>query len=419
MEHEQTRVKKGGKASQRPDVKSGPVLLNTNTPQSPQMQHYRNLGNQAVQRMMESGAIQAKLKIGQPNDKYEQEADRVADQVMRMPEPKESLVNGHSSLVQRESTCPECMEEDELIQTKGDEGSTPEVTSGMESRIQSLKSGGQPLPGSTRAFFEPRFGADFNQVRVHTDSIAAETAKSVNAKAFTIGKDVIFGAGQYSPRTSTGKTLLAHELTHVVQQSKKVDRSSVIQLELAGTPLSPAQINQAGIAVRSARSRVPQIISALLQMIMPSNWQVGHRTECAIMANFNISQNTNGWDNLVSIILAHFNTINGPLISGLNISPIFPTCRLFKAQVIAGTNTIHLCPNFFPPASTPDGMVATVIHELMHAYTGDVVDLSNYAGSAQAGCAIRVKHNLADNRLVYNGDSYEGFVLNFLQGSGP
>ncbi|NIM15977.1 MAG: hypothetical protein GTO45_28585, partial [Candidatus Aminicenantes bacterium] len=79
---------------------------------------HRNLGNQAVQRLFKSGTIQAKLKIGKANDKYEQEADRVADQVMRMPEPNESLVNGHSSLVQRKSTCPECMEEEEAIQTK-------------------------------------------------------------------------------------------------------------------------------------------------------------------------------------------------------------------------------------------------------------------------------------------------------------
>jgi len=92
------------------------------------------------------------------------------------------------------------------------------VTSNIESGVNSLKGGGQPLPDSTRSYFEPRFGADFSQVRVHTDSKAADTAKSINAKAFTKGKDVVFGSGQYSPGTSSGKHLLAHELTHVVQQ---------------------------------------------------------------------------------------------------------------------------------------------------------------------------------------------------------
>lgn len=84
--------------------------------------------------------------------------------------------------------------------------------------IQSLKGGGQPLPATVRLFFAPRFGRNFSQVRVHADSKAVEAAKSIDAKAFTKGKDIVLGAGQYSPATETGKHLLAHELTHVVQQ---------------------------------------------------------------------------------------------------------------------------------------------------------------------------------------------------------
>ncbi|NIM15976.1 MAG: DUF4157 domain-containing protein, partial [Candidatus Aminicenantes bacterium] len=94
----------------------------------------------------------------------------------------------------------------------------------IESNISSLKGRGQPLPESTRTFFEPRFGYDFSKVRVHTDAKAAETAKSINAKAFTTGKDVVFGAGQYSPGTSIGRGLLAHELIHVLQQEKSLNR---------------------------------------------------------------------------------------------------------------------------------------------------------------------------------------------------
>ncbi len=248
MEHEQIGVKKGRHASQRSHFNPVPITLNTTTPQSPLTRHHRNIGNQAVQRLMESQAIQAKLTIGRPNDKYEQEADRVADQVMRMPEG--SLVNGHSSLVQRQSTCPECMEEEEgavrtkplaeqitpliqrqsapeeeeeeegFIQTRGEGGSTPEVTSGIESRIQSLTGGGQPLQKSTRDFFEPRFGADFNQVRVHTDTRAAQIARSIHAQAFTTKNNIVFNKNKYSSGTSAGKHLLAHELAHVVQQGK-------------------------------------------------------------------------------------------------------------------------------------------------------------------------------------------------------
>jgi hypothetical protein len=81
-----------------------------------------------------------------------------------------------------------------------------------------LRSPGQPLDAAARAFFEPRFGHDFSQVRVHADGRAAESARAVNAFAYTVGRDVVFGAGQYGPHTHHGKRLLAHELTHVVQQ---------------------------------------------------------------------------------------------------------------------------------------------------------------------------------------------------------
>jgi hypothetical protein len=82
-----------------------------------------------------------------------------------------------------------------------------------------LRSPGQPLDVETRAFMEPRFGHDFSQVRVHTDAHAAESAHMVNALAFTVGRDVVFGAGQYAPKTMAGKRLVAHELTHVAQQA--------------------------------------------------------------------------------------------------------------------------------------------------------------------------------------------------------
>jgi len=189
----------------------------------------RTVGNQAVQRLMKSKALQAKLRIGQPGDVYEQEADRVADEVMRMPEPQvqrqvdeeeeeellqtKPLVDQITPVVQRQVE-----EEEEMLQAKNREDATPEVSNDLESQINTIKGGGRPLAESERAYFEPRFGYDFSQVRVHTDVQAVESARVVNAKAFTTGKDVVFGAGQYSPETSSGKRLLAHELTHVVQQ---------------------------------------------------------------------------------------------------------------------------------------------------------------------------------------------------------
>ena len=81
-----------------------------------------------------------------------------------------------------------------------------------------LRSSGQPLDPSTRVFMEPRFGHDFGAVRIHTDARAAESAQAVNALAYTVGQDVVFGAGQYAPGRTASRRLLAHELTHVVQQ---------------------------------------------------------------------------------------------------------------------------------------------------------------------------------------------------------
>ena len=109
-------------------------------------------------------------------------------------------------------------EEEALLQTKQSAGHTPEVTPHLASTIASMQGGGQPLPASERAFFEPRFGQDFSQVRLHCNQLAAEAARAVNARAFTLGSNVFFGAGQYAPAGHEGKGLLAHELTHVVQQ---------------------------------------------------------------------------------------------------------------------------------------------------------------------------------------------------------
>ena len=96
-----------------------------------------------------------------------------------------------------------------------------DVNPHLESQIQSLKGVGWPLSANEGSFFEPRFGHDFSQVIVHTGTQAAESAWAVNAKAYTLGQDVVFGTAQYAQGTSDGRRLMAHELTHVVQQSRK------------------------------------------------------------------------------------------------------------------------------------------------------------------------------------------------------
>jgi hypothetical protein len=161
------------------------------------------------------------LSISQPGDAHEREADSVADKVMRMAEPPsapDASSGSTRAVVQR--LCTECEEEGNglKLQRKESSAAAAQITPSVSASINALKGGGQPLPASTRAFFEPRFGADFSYVRVHTDVHAARTADSINARAFTLGGDIAFAAGQFSPDAPEGQRLLAHELTHVVQQ---------------------------------------------------------------------------------------------------------------------------------------------------------------------------------------------------------
>jgi len=165
----------------------------------------QTIGNREMLRLLRSGLLQAKFEVSRPNDVYERDADRVGDQVMRMPAPAAWQRPPITPLTQRKNSeaCDQVLE-------------APVET---EAALAALRGGGQALPGSVREFMEPRFGADFSDVRIHTGSRAAESARAVQAHAFTVGRDLVFGAGQYAPETEAGKRLLAHELTHVVQQS--------------------------------------------------------------------------------------------------------------------------------------------------------------------------------------------------------
>jgi len=189
--------------------------LSTRAPVHPVMQLQRAIGNQAVLRLMRSGALQPKLAISQPGDVYEREADRVADEVMRMPSP--TLQRTCAPCAAGGLPCPKCAaERKDSVQRKAKHVSDTTATV-PDSFVNDLGPG-QPLDSATRSYFEPRFGYDFSQVRIHTNTQAAASARAVNALAYTVGRDVVFEAGQYVPSSVEGRRLLAHELTHVMQQ---------------------------------------------------------------------------------------------------------------------------------------------------------------------------------------------------------
>lgn len=237
------------------------------------------VGNARVSRMLDT-PIQAKLTVGAPGEAYEQEAERVADAAMRMPEPnrpeQEPPARPNAALPtppaanrsalrrlpedpprkelpDRQSVTPanetprrtpedqatpgppgladgprreEAVPKLPALQRQAASTAVPEVTPEVESYMRASRGGGQPLSEQVRAFAEPRLGQDFSQVRVHTDTAAAGMSRELGAQAFTHGSDIYFDEGKYDPESSSGKRLLAHELTHTMQQGASAVRTN-------------------------------------------------------------------------------------------------------------------------------------------------------------------------------------------------
>jgi hypothetical protein len=245
------------------------------------MRLHQTYGNRYVQRLMESIDVQAKLTVSEPGDIYEQEADRVADEVTRAlsspvqrqeeeeevqvapvlqrQDEEEELLQGkplvqrqeeeeeevqmapvlqhqekeeiqakpvlqlqnipeEEELLQGKSIIQQQPEEEEELQTQPDESQLAQASDNIETRIDSARGGGQPLADNIHKPMEQAFKADFSDVRVHTDSEADALNQQLGARAFTTGQDVFFREGEYSPGSDSGRKLIAHELTHVVQQ---------------------------------------------------------------------------------------------------------------------------------------------------------------------------------------------------------
>jgi len=166
--------------------------------------------------------VQPKLSINTPGDKYEQEADAMADRVMRMStnENKNKPVTGIiGTSVQRKCASWEEEEKKKPIMRKSENTNTGmQVSQSFISSLNASKGGGSPLPMGTRSFMENAFSTDFSGVRIHTDIKASEMGKRINAKAFTHGNDIYFSRGQFEPENTKGRKLLIHELTHTIQQ---------------------------------------------------------------------------------------------------------------------------------------------------------------------------------------------------------
>jgi Domain of unknown function (DUF4157) len=212
-----------------------PKIRGANDLANPLSDLQHTIGNRAVLRLLQAhgenfgsgvpstcspaaGAIQTKLLINQPGDIYEEEADRISEQVVNMSAPQ----------TRRSCACAgdlggpteQLGKKGERLQTKH-VGLTNVSQSAAPPIVQEvLHSSGQPLDPACRFFMEPRLRRDFSELRVHTDSKAAESAQAIGAAAYTLGNHLVFGAGTFNPKSREGRRLIAHELTHVRQQSK-------------------------------------------------------------------------------------------------------------------------------------------------------------------------------------------------------
>ena len=208
--------------------------------------------------------VQAKLRIGRADDGFEREADATADRVVAMPAPARPPAAAASAppaiqskpderekkdIQKKEQPAPPLVQlkaedDDRKLRRKGGETATPAPTATFEAGLAASRSGGQPLAADARQYMEPGFGADFSGVRVHTDAPAVQLTQSIGAQAFAYQNHVYFNAGQYDTGSSGGRHLLAHELTHVVQQGSAVQRRPLA--ETAAVP----QVSSAAPAVQ-------------------------------------------------------------------------------------------------------------------------------------------------------------------------
>jgi len=397
-------------------------------------------GNQTALRwlLQISPRLQQKLEIGAVNDPLEAEADRAADQVMRMPDP--TLVPGSgdkgqvdprgqerieltpaatgAAPLQRKCACGgtggECAackgeREEGLLQMKSSGAPTPNEAPPIVHEV--LRSPGQPLDPATLAFFEPRFGCDFSGVRVHSDNKASDSTRAVNAVGYTVGSDIVLDSRRYAAQTTAGRRLLAHELTHILQQSSGSGRRSQSQSLLPEQRSAnegvaqPAELRRENMpALVSSAKGCPSLqrwtyeescdIPSILSDLAWANDRASESVQAAITALQVSPPNTVTQDllfrffgtrtnpDMIAAILNVYQVIASHLAAGdCDYDCSCQTCPdpgVDTGCSLPGEGSIIICVRAFQIGSGPE----TIIHEFSHrfAYTDDFMYCDAYSG---------------------------------------
>ena len=383
--------------------------------------------------------IQPKLAINPPGDIHEQEADRISEQVVRISEPQLQ----HPCACGR--GCQKCQakrpnQEHFSLQTERVQASDTGQIAAPPMVHEVLAGPGQPLDSSTRDFMEPRFGYDFSRVRIHSDARAAASAQSINALAYTVGTDVVFAAAQFSPATAQGRKLLAHELTHVVQQDQfasSVRRAPRALVQRRQTSVQPAPV--VGVdpgatcnldqhrKIEPAAHKANQWLSSAIPAL--DAFLSGAKTKEAQAAAAALSRHFHSFERAVVIYVRdRLKTIQSDIFTRQNFRVNCPpasdaecnktsTGQAFAAVVSEDQNELNFCAQFFS-RKEEDDRASTIIHEFGHALLG----LSKTQRMLIIDRAY--KHDayyayLTTGEALTNAESYAMFAREVATGSSP
>jgi Domain of unknown function (DUF4157) len=364
-------------------------------------------------------AVQKKMSIGSSNDAYEVEADNVANKAMLMAEPQHQNVSQSGSLVQRK--CAACEKEEKLqmkplsdsitplIQkSSAESGGVSHAPSNVENQINSSRGGGSIMDHGTKSFMESRFSIDFSDVKIHTGSQAVQMSRELNAQAFTVGNDIYFNEGKYSPNSDSGKHLLAHELTHTVQQGggieRKVQKSVIDANVVTNTPIETAlgltrqeiidTIRAANTeAITLSQSAIDSLSTELANGI--SGATVDANTELILNEELGLSFLNRAQHSLIRQQINRFTRVRTSLESGYlrylalgigNISLVgcsAGTCANDFAFTCPGNRLLVLCQTFW---DTPNEMGATIMHETFHIWFHMAQHSNSALRRADASC---------------------------------
>ncbi len=383
--------------------------------------------------MLGNAPLQYRLRISQPGDHFEREADATANRVVNgQPAPPITPLQGHLALRQEEEeetaqaklVQRQGMEEEEILQAHAMEeeeeamqakcacGGGPGCTCGEndtgEAPIQRASAptiaqatqGGQPLAPHIRARLEPRFGADFRQVRIHTSDTADQSARALNALAYTRGNDIVFRKGAYAPESVAGQRLLAHELTHVVQQgggSRAVQQHTLqrkvvdARVSCHTTPRTYPIFTVIGTTdpvgiIRAADSRAITLLTNVIEELThirnairggeEPNWPlISDGLAIAMRRYLRLNpDNAAVWrgtgPGTVFRVIRWLRNIRRTLQGGwLRYTCIGPDCAANDwAYTYVGVSRVYLCRRFW--SDTLDNQALTLIHEVSHIYYG-------------------------------------------------